>query len=290
MKTMERGIISSYDLKKKKNVLLYVLLYAVVILMVSSMLYPVLVTFFNGVKPNVEVNSFPPTFFPSEVHWGNFSKGWHYIDLVQFLGNTLQLFGGNMAATVIIIGFAAFSLSRMNVPGRKYIYAFFMVTLFIPPTTYIIPNFINLKDLGLLNTFWAFWLPAGASAFYMLILKEFFDSIHMEIFESARMDGASELRCFFRIAFPLSVPIFATLAIFVFSGAWNDWYWPSLVMHSDSKYPLSTAIYKYVINVRRLDTNVKFALLSLVMIPPIAVFLVFQKYIIRGLHVGGVKG
>ncbi|MCL6456414.1 MAG: carbohydrate ABC transporter permease [Gorillibacterium sp.] len=262
----------------------------IVIVMVSSMLYPVLVTFFNGLKPNVEVNSFPPRFLPSAWKWENYSKAWNYIDLPQFLGNTMKIFAGNMLAVILVIGFAAFSLSRMNVPGRKYIYMFFMITLFIPPTTYIIPNFINLKELGLLNTFWAFWLPAGASAFYMLILKEFFDSISIEMFESARIDGASEFRCFFQIAFPLSVPIFATLAIFVFSSAWNDWYWPSLVMHSDDKYPLSTAIYKYVIMVRRLDTNIKFSLLSMVMMPPIAVFLIFQKYIIRGLHVGGVKG
>ncbi|WP_438434827.1 carbohydrate ABC transporter permease [Gorillibacterium sp. sgz500922] len=290
MKPLERGIVSDYDLKRGSVKLGYGVMILFICIMVFSMLYPFLTTLFNGVKGNAEVNSFPPHFFPKEWHFENFHKAWVYIALPKFLRNTLYIFFGNMIVTTIVLGLAAFSLSRLNVPGQKYIYLFFMIALFIPPTTYIIPNFINLKDLHLLNTFWAFWLPAGASAFNLLILKEFFDGIHMDLIESGRIDGASEFRLFVQIAVPLSIPIFSTIAIFVFAGAWNDWYWPSLVLHNDSHYPLSTAIYKYVLNARRLDTNIKFALLSMVMLPPVLFFLFFQKYIMRGLHVGGVKG
>ncbi|MFC4305995.1 carbohydrate ABC transporter permease [Cohnella boryungensis] len=290
MKTMERGIVSDYDLKKPGKRLVYWLMLLLVLVMIGSMLYPMLVILFNGLKLNTEVNSFPPTFLPSEWRFDNYGKAWSYIDLPQFARNTLYIFAGNMAMTVLVVGFAAFSLSRMNVPYKKAIQYFFLLTLFIPPTTYIIPNFVNLRDLGLMNTFWALWLPAGANAFFLLLLKTFFDSIHMEMFESGRIDGASEPRLFFQIAFPLSVPIFATLGIFVFSTAWNDWYWPSLILSSDERYPLATAIYKYVINVRRLDLNLRFALLTMVTFPPVIVFLVFQKYIVRGLHMGGVKG
>ncbi|MFX3634350.1 MAG: carbohydrate ABC transporter permease [Candidatus Pristimantibacillus sp.] len=290
MKVVERGILSPFDLKKKSNKISYAIMIAIVIVMVATMLYPVLVALFNGMKANIEVNSFPPRFLPSEWHLDNYAKGWNFIDLPLFLKNTLMIFGGNMIMTIVVLGFASFSLSKLNVPYKRAIYFFFMMTLFIPPTTYIIPNFINLKDLGLLNSFAAFWLPAGANAFFLLLLKSFFDDLHYEIFEAARIDGASDLRSFTQIAFPLSIPIFSTLAIFVFSTAWNDWFWPSLVMHSNDKYPLATAIYKYVINARRLDLNIKFAILTMVMIPPIFIFLMFQKYIMRGLHLGGVKG
>lgn len=290
MKVQERGILSPFDLKKNANKISYFIMIAVVIIMVTTMLYPVLVALFNGMKANVEVNSFPPRFLPSEWHFDNYRTGWNFIDLPQFLKNTLMIFGGNMIMTIVVLGLASFSLSKLNVPYKRAIYFFFMMTLFIPPTTYIIPNFINLKDLGLLNSFAAFWLPAGANAFFLLLLKSFFDDLHYEIFEAARIDGASDMRSFTQIAFPLSIPIFSTLAIFVFSTAWNDWFWPSLVMHSNDKYPLATAIYKYVINARRLDLNIKFAILTMVMIPPIFIFLMFQKYIMRGLHLGGVKG
>ena len=290
MNSHERGILSSHDLKKPLNRFVYALMVLFIILMVVTMLYPIASTMLNGLKSNPEVNSFPPHFLPQEWHFDNFKEGWGYINLVGFLKNTLWLFLGNMVVTILVLGLAAFSISRLNVPFRKGIYFFFLMTLFIPATSYMIPSFVNLKELGLLNTFYAFWLPAGASAFNFLLMKNFFDGIHMEIFEAARIDGASEASSFFRIAIPLSVPIISTLAIFTFSGAWNDWFWPSLVMQTEDKYTLATAIYKYVINVRALDTNLKFAILFMVMVPPIFVFLLFQRFIMRGVTMSAIKG
>lgn len=290
MNSRERGILSHYDFHKPSTKVIYGCMAVIIAIMVATMLYPILVTLFNGLKTNVAVNSFPPRFFPDGWHWENYRIGWAFFDMPLYLRNTLLIFAGNMMVTVAVLGLAAFSLSHLDVPHRKAITAFFLVTLFIPPTTYIIPNFVNIKELGLMNSFWAFWLPAGANAFYLLLLKTFMDGIHHEMFEAARMDGASELRCFWQIAFPLSIPIFSTLAIFVFSTAWNDWFWPSLIMHHNTRYPLSTAIFKYVIGARQLDLNIRFAILSIVMIPPIFVFLLFQKFIMRGLQLGSVKG
>ncbi|MEK3878784.1 MULTISPECIES: carbohydrate ABC transporter permease [unclassified Paenibacillus] len=290
MKSADRGILSEHDLKKTSNRVVYGIMVLFIVLMIFSMLYPILMTMFNGLKSNIEVNSFPPHFFPQEWHFGNLKDALDYIDLAMFLRNTLYIFAGNMVATLIVLGLASFSISRMNVPYRKAFYFFFLMTLFIPATSYMIPNFVNLKELGLLNQYAAFWLPAGANTFFFLLLKNFFDGIHPEILEAARMDGASEPRSFFTIAVPLSVPIFATLAIFIFSTAWNDWFWPSLVMHSEEKYTLATAIYKYVINVKALNTNIKFAILFIVSLPPILVFLVFQKFIMRGVSLSAVKG
>ncbi|MEK4005546.1 carbohydrate ABC transporter permease [Paenibacillus sp. FSL H3-0333] len=290
MKSADRGILSEHDLKKTSNRVVYGIMVLFIVLMIFSMLYPILMTMFNGLKSNIEVNSFPPHFFPQEWHFGNLKDALDYIDLAMFLRNTLYIFAGNMVATLFVLGLASFSISRMNVPYRKAFYFFFLMTLFIPATSYMIPNFVNLKELGLLNQYAAFWLPAGANTFFFLLLKNFFDGIHPEILEAARMDGASEPRSFFTIAVPLSVPIFATLAIFIFSTAWNDWFWPSLVMHSEEKYTLATAIYKYVINVKALNTNIKFAILFIVSLPPILVFLVFQKFIMRGVSLSAVKG
>ncbi|OMF99827.1 carbohydrate ABC transporter permease [Paenibacillus sp. FSL R7-0337] len=290
MKSADRGILSEHDLKKTSNRVVYGIMLLFIVLMIFSMLYPILMTMFNGLKSNIEVNSFPPHFFPQVWHFGNLKDALDYIDLAMFLRNTLYIFAGNMVATLIVLGLASFSISRMHVPYRKAFYFFFLMTLFIPATSYMIPNFVNLKELGLLNQYAAFWLPAGANTFFFLLLKNFFDGIHPEILEAARMDGASEPRSFFTIAVPLSIPIFATLAIFIFSTAWNDWFWPSLVMHSEEKYTLATAIYKYVINVKALNTNIKFAILFIVSLPPILVFLVFQKFIMRGVSLSAVKG
>ncbi|MGN7360713.1 carbohydrate ABC transporter permease [Paenibacillus sp. SAF-054] len=289
-KQHERGILSDSDLKKPLNRVVYGFMMLCILVMIVTMLYPILMTMFNGLKTNQEVNTFPPHFFPETWNWSNFKEGWEYIDLPMFLKNTIFVFVGNLFMTIFVLGLASFSISRLKVPYYRAIYFFILMTLFIPASSYMIPNFVNLKDLGLLNTFWAFWLPAGASAYYFLLMKNFFDGIHPEIFEAARIDGASEIKSYVRIAVPLSVPIFATLAIFIFSGAWNDWFWPSLVLHSEEKYTLATAIYKYVINARSMDNSIKFTILFMVMVPPILVFLVFQRFIMRSVNLSAVKG
>lgn len=290
MKAAERGILSSYDYKRPSTKAAVAILTIVILAMVLSMLYPIFVTFMNSLKSILEVNSFPPKLLPRAWDWSNYKEGWQYMKLPLFLKNTLYIFAGNLVVTVFALGGAAFALSKLNLPKRKLIFFFFLMTLFIPPSTYIVPNFVNLKDLGLMNSFFAFWLPSGASAFNLLLLKSFFDDINNEIFEASRIDGASNWYGFTRIALPLSIPIVSTLAIFLFSAAWNDWFWPSLVMHGDPHYPLATAIYKKVIQATGLKLNVKFAILSMVALPPILVFLVFQRFILRGLHLGGVKG
>ncbi|MDQ0089178.1 multiple sugar transport system permease protein [Paenibacillus anaericanus] len=286
----ERGILSDSDLNKPLNKIVYGVMVLCLGVMACTMLYPILMTMFNGFKSNQEVNTFPPTFFPTVLHWENFKEGWNYINLPMFLKNTLLIFVGNLVVTIVVLGLASFSISRIRVPYSKVVYFFILMTLFIPASSYMIPNFVNLKELGLLNSYWAFWLPAGANAYYFLLMKNFFDGIHPEIFEAARIDGASELTSYIRIAIPLSVPIFATLAIFIFSTAWNDWFWPSLVMHTEDKFTLATAIYKYVIQARYLDSSVKFSILFMVMIPPIFVFLGFQKFIMRSVNLSAVKG
>lgn len=289
MKQQERGIMSTYDFQKPAAKWGYYLMNVLVLVMMCCMVYPILISLLNGLKLTAEVNSFPPTFFPREWHFENYITAWNYIDLPFYFRNTMFIFFGNMVVTIVVLGLAAYALSKMKVPFKTGIYYYFLITLFIPATTYMIPNFINLKDLGLMGSFAALWLPAGANAFFLLLLKTFIDGIHVEIFESARIDGASEVRSFFQIAFPLSIPIFATLSIFIFSTAWNDWFWPSFILSQENK-PLSVAIKDFVLNARRLDMNIKFAILTIVMLPPIVIFLFFQKFILRGLHMGGVKG
>jgi multiple sugar transport system permease protein len=241
-------------------------------------------------KPNVELNTFPPRFLPSRIVWQNFADAWNSLPLGTYFQHTLTIFVGNILFSLSVLSLAAFSLSRMRVPFRRTIFMFLLLALFIPPTTYLIPNFLNLQQLGLLGHFGALWFPSAANAFYLLLIKSFFDSIHPEMFEAARIDGASDFRCYVGIALPLSVPIFATLTIFIFNGTWNDWYWPSLVIPDDAHVPLATAIKINVFDARLTEYSVKFATFTIATIPPLIVFAFFQKYIIRGVQLGAVKG
>ncbi|MBB6670981.1 carbohydrate ABC transporter permease [Cohnella nanjingensis] len=286
----ERSILSSFDFKKKGVAAGYAVMLLALLALAASMLYPFGTTIFSSLKTREEVFTFPPTFLPHRLEWGNFKEGLQYVDLGRAFGNTLLLYAGNAVIPLTVVGLAAFSLSQMKLPFRRGMTLFFMSTLMIPSATYLIPSFLNLQSLGLIDTYWAFWLSAGANAFNIMLLKGFFDGIHRELFEAARIDGASELRCFFRLAVPLSLPVFSTLLIFAFTATWNDWYWPSLVLTSTEKYPIASIVYRNIVQSANLPMNVKFGVLTLVMLPPLIFFLLFQKNIMHGLNLSGIKG
>lgn len=286
----ERAIMSRYDFRKSGVKVVYAFMVACIVLISLSMLYPFVNTFLNSLKSTQEFFAFPAPFFPSKFLWGNYKESLTYLNIGLHFKNTILIFAGNTFFSLTFLGLAAFSLSHLRVPIKKWITLYFLSTLLIPAASYLIPNFLNLKDLGLLNSYWAYWLPAGANAFYLLLLKNFFDGIHKELFESARIDGASEFRCFVGIAVPLSAPILITLVLLGFSTTWNDFYWSSLVMQED-KLPLAGAIYtKIIYPGSTINWNVRFAILSMTLLPPLALFLFFQKYIISGLSLGAVKG
>jgi multiple sugar transport system permease protein len=288
--TQERAIMSRYDFRKTGVKFVYGLMVICIALISLSMLYPFVNTFLGSLKSTKEFFAFPTPFFPSKWLWGNYKESFTYFNMAKYFKNTLLIFIGNTFFSLTFIGLAAYSLSHLRVPMKKWITLYFLSTLLIPSASYLIPNFLNLRGFGLLNTYWAYWLPAGANAFFLLLLKNFFDGLHKELFESARIDGASELRCFLNIAIPLSTPILVTLVLLGFSTTWNDFYWSSLVMKED-KLPLAAAIYtKIMYGGSSINWNIRFAILSMTLVPPVVVFLIFQKYIIGGLSVGAVKG
>ncbi|WP_276354583.1 carbohydrate ABC transporter permease [Cohnella caldifontis] len=286
----DRAIMSPHDFRKTGVKIAYGFMVIGVCLISLSMLYPFVNTFLNSLKSTEEFFAFPPPFFPSRWLWQNYKDSLDYLDIFLYFKNTLYIYAGNALVSLTFMGLAAYSLAHLKVPAKKWISLYFMSTLMIPAASYLIPNFLNLKDLGLLNTFWAFWLPAGANAFYLLILINFFEGIHKEMLESARIDGASEFRCVLSIAVPLSVPIIVTLLLLGFSTVWNDFYWSSLVLKTE-KLPIGAAIYTMIIYPgSTINWNVRFAILTMTLVPPAVLFLFFQKYIIGGLSLGAVKG
>ncbi|RAV17847.1 carbohydrate ABC transporter permease [Paenibacillus contaminans] len=290
MSNRERSIMSSYDFKKNSVRAGYSVMLLALLALAVTMLYPFGTTILSSFKTKQEIFTFPPSFFPKQLEWSNYSEGFLYVDLIRASWNTLVLFAGNAIIPLIIVGLAAFSLSQMKLPVRKGITLFFMSTLMIPSATYMIPSFLNLQSLGLIDSYWAFWLPAGANAFNIMLLKSFFDGINKELFEAARLDGASELRCFYKLAVPMSVPVFSTLLIFSFTSTWNDWYWPSLVLTTPEKYPIASVVYRNIVQSLNLSWNVKFSVLTVVMAPPLVFFLIFQRNIMHGLNLSGIKG
>lgn len=197
-----------------------------------------------------------------------------------------------LTVTVLVLLFsslAAFAISRINFRYRNFIYLFFMAGLMVPGEATIIPLFNLANNLNLVNTYKGLILPALAGPFAVIILKEFFDGIPNELVESARIDGCGLLRMYFSIFVPLSKPAVSTIAIFTFIGQWNNFLWPFLIIMSEEMYTLPVGIPAFNSSYTR-DYILPMTVNAIASVPAIIAFLIFQKQIIKGIKLTGIKG
>ena len=192
---------------------------------------------------------------------------------------------------------AAYALSKLRPPGNGFFQFCFFSTLMVPPVAYLIPQFVNISDLPLLhvsliNSWGGVWLPEAANAFNILVLKSFFDTIPGELTDAARLDGANAWQLFTRVILPLSRPVMAVITIFTVVASWKDFLLPLLVLGNSPLQPLSVAIYQQsgINSNYPLPFIYLMAGLALACIPPIVLFLLFQRQIMRGITLTGLKG
>ena len=239
-------------------------------------------------------NSFdlPPDFLPTAFKWQNY---WAVInspdiEFMLFFWNSAKIAVVTTCAQLITCSMAAFSFSRLRYPGRDTLFFVFLATMMIPGTVILIPTFILMRSLSLLDTHWALILPAMTSAFGVFLLRQQFMTLPEELVEAARMDGAGFFRIFGQIMLPLIGPGLSALGIFTFLGSWNSFMGPLLYLRSWDKYtyPLAIATLQGYMGMGN-----RAHVLAAVMIGifPILVFFLFaQRYVIQGIAVTGLKG
>jgi multiple sugar transport system permease protein len=272
----------------------------VFVLLLSSTLIvfgPLYWMFSSALKPSIEIFQSPPTIWPLHPAWNNYASAWNVLQYPLYFGNTVILAGGAVLLQLLVSATAAFALSKLRPAGKGIIQFIFFSTLMVPPVVYLIPQFVNISDLplihvSLINNWAGVWLPEAASALNILILKSFFDTIPTELTDAARLDGANVWQIFGRIILPLSRPALAVVTIFTVVASWKDFLWPLLVLFNPEVQPLSVAIYHEagINSTYPLPFNFLMAGLVLASIPPILLFLLFQRHIIRGVNLTGLKG
>jgi len=184
---------------------------------------------------------------------------------------------------------AAYSFAKLNFPGREKLFALLLLTMMVPGKVTMMPVFIILKSLDLLNSYIGLIFLGSASVYAIFMLRQFMYDIPDELLESARIDGCSEPRLFFYIVLPLCKPVIATLAIINFIGAWNELLWPLIIMIDEKMYTLPVALAN--LNGRYgSDQGIMMAGAVIVVVPIILIFLFVQKYYIRGITAGALKG
>ncbi|MDI6642378.1 MAG: carbohydrate ABC transporter permease, partial [Elusimicrobiota bacterium] len=191
--------------------------------------------------------------------------------------------------SLFVNSLAAFAFAKFSFPGKEKIFALLLATLMIPGQMTMIPVFLLLKSLGLLNSYLGLIIPAAASAFGIFLIRQFMLTIPNDLIESARIDGCSDFRIYWNIILPLCKPVLATLGVFTFMGSWNDFLWPLIVMMKESKYTLPVALAnlsgEYVTEFGLLMAG------SVIVVAPIILVFVFaQRFIIESFAHTGLKG
>jgi multiple sugar transport system permease protein len=248
---------------------------------------PLLWVVVSAMKPAVELARVPPTVLPLTWQPETYVEAWRLMDLGRYFVNTIVVAVGTWAVQLAVDVPAAYALSRLKPVLGKGILGMMLLTLMMPAAVLLVPTYLTIADLGLLNNPVALWLLGAANAFTVFLLKRFFDQLPMEVLEAARIDGAGQLTLLWRIVLPLSRPILAVVSIFAVVAAWKDFIWPLLVFSDPARQTLSVALQRFAP-----DTPVDLMLAGLVLAsaPVVGLFLVFQRHVLAGLTAGGVKG
>lgn len=288
------GIISAFDLKSFKYKVIYAVMVLIMVILAVSVIVPVIWVFFTGFKDSQEIYEIPARFFPRQFRLSRIAEAWKEISIGQNIISTFVLAFGEVGGMLLVCGFGGYVLSRLKPKGIKAVFVLIVLTMMMPATVRMVPLYMSFVEFpighfSMLNTYWPLIMIAAANSFNLVLFKNFFDSVSMSLVEAAWMDGCGHLGIFFRIMVPLSVPVIAYTAIRGFNGTWSDFLMPMLVISDRVLQPVPTAIYQMKTTALVKINNYMMSL-CIACIPPLIMFAIFQKQIMGGVNIGGVKG
>lgn len=253
---------------------------------------PILLLAKFAVTPTQDILRTPLAVFPHGLALQNLDEAWNEIGVSRYFLNTVVVAAGSWASQVVVATTGGYVLSVLRPRYAGVLQWAVLATLFVPAVVLLVPLYLTVlhPPVGgsLLNSFWAVWLPAGASAFNVVLVQRFFDSLPREVFEAARVDGAGAFRLFWSVVLPMSTPILGVVSVFAVIASWKDFLWPFLVLRDPDLQPLSVRLPALF---GTTDLGAMMAALAISTVLPIAAFLVFQRLFLRGAGLGGaVKG
>ena len=253
------------------------------------MLFPFVWMVSTSLKDLSEVFVFPPTLFGEEIRWDNYLRISDRFPFMTYFLNSLKVTGVIVISQLLTSSMAGFVFARLNFKGRDLLFGLYIATLMIPTQVTMIPNFVIMRFYGLVDTHAALILPGLVSAFGTFLMRQFFLSIPKSLEEAARIDGCTPFGIYWRIFVPLTKPAMATLGIFVFMGAWNDFFSPLVYINTQSKMTLPLGLASMQ-GMYATDWPVLMAGTVISVLPVILVFLLAQDAFIKGVTLSGIKG
>jgi multiple sugar transport system permease protein len=264
---------------------------ALLLLGCLPMVAPLLWMAVTSLKPGASAFDLPPAWIPRELHFENYSTLLHSdAPIGAFLWNSVIISGVVTIVQLITSSMAGYAFAHLGFRGSKSLFVLMLTSLMMPLQVTIIPMYLIMSWLNLVDTHWAVILPLSTSAFGVFLLRQFFMTLPRELLEAARIDGANHWVTFFRIALPLARPMLATLGIITFTNTWNNYFLPLVFLNSWEKMTLPLGMFSLSNVYGSGNVAVIMAGVVLAILPVLIVFLVAQRQIIAGLTSGAVKG
>ena len=270
-------------------VVLKILLYVVLIALAVFTLIPFVWMISASLKLDREVFSYPIHWIPEVLHWENYRLIWSKVPLLTYFKNTALIAILVTFIQTLTSSFAAYAFAKLQFRGRNALFICYVATIAVPWQTYMLPQFILMRSMGLYDTLWAIVVLQSFSAFGVFLMRQFYQGIPTELCEAARIDGLSEYGIWFRIMLPLSRAAIATLVIFTFVGTWNDYMGPMIYLTRDVNKTVQVGLRRFI-QENSSDYHLIMAVSVCSLLPVSVVFLALQKYFIQGIATTGLKG
>ena len=267
------------------------------------MVFPFLWMLSSSVKPATELFRFPPTLLPSQWHFENYARAWEAARFSRYFGNSVVVAVGGTLLSLTGCSMAAYAFSKLHFRGREALFWLVLGSQMIPGIITLIPSFLVVRAIplaggndllgrggyGWLNSYAGLIVPGAGGAFGVFLLRQFFLTVPEDLLDAARIDGCGDFGIFGRIVIPLAKPALAALSIFTFQGYWNDFVWPLVITSQDRFRTIQLGL---VVFRQRFTTDwgPLMAGVTIATAPMLLVFLLAQRYFVRGIALTGIKG
>lgn len=273
---------------KRKKLISNTLAYVFLSLGAVIMLLPFIWMISTSLKPQNEVFTFPPTLFGSEIVFSNYSRISARFPFGRFFLNSVYIAFFCVLAQILTSSLAGFAFARLKFKGREALFTLYLATMMIPGQVTIIPTFLIMKNLGLINTHAALIIPQLVTAFGTFLMRQFFMTVPQSLEDAGKIDGCTPFGNYWHIFLPMSKPTIATLGIFVFMGVWNDYFRPLIFINSVDLMTLPLGL-SMMQGLYTTDWTVLMAGTFISILPVIIIFLLAQDLFIKGVMLSGIK-
>ena len=263
----------------------YLLLVGGLVFMVGPFLWMLL----GSIKPQADFLR-APTLMPSTPTTDNYQRLFDQLDFPQFFFNSSVIALAVTVGNLVFCPMLGYALAKLRWRGKRLIMGLVLATLMVPAGITLIPNFILMSNLGLVNSYPGLILPFLAGPFGVFLMRQFMFGVPNELLEAARMDGANEFRIFWAVVVPIAAPVLATLGILTFLGNWNSFLYPLVMAQSPQMYTLPVALATFATGQYQADHGMLMAGSVILVVPVLIVFIVFQRWITEGIATTGLKG